>query len=138
MKSIITLILVFSFLVFGMAQNQKCGVPTYNPKTNEAHFYVDTCGKQVFQYKRPKWYFIGRIISETAPTIETTTSGLTVNYSEAQWYKSSTGRYYRVSNGVWVSNDNVNLDSLVNVYFALKSVVCRVSIHFYINRGRRF
>jgi len=117
MKYILTISIVL-FSVLASAQNQKCGVPTYNPKTNESHFYVDTCGKQVFQYKRPKWYFIGRIISESAPTIESTTSGVTINYSEAEWYKGSTGRFYRCNGTSWVNNDNVNVDSLVNVHFA--------------------
>lgn len=112
------LLLILSVPAMNAQIIQKSGIPNINPVTNAAYIWHDTTGKQLFQFKRPRWYFIGRIISETAPTIETTTSGVTVNYSEGEWYKGSTGRYYRVQNGVWVSNDNVNLDSLVNVFFA--------------------
>jgi len=103
------------FIIMSIASSnaqivQRSGLPNVNPTTNGAYIWHDTLNKQLFQYKRPKWYLLSTIINETEPAFESTTSGVTVSNTEAEWYKPSLGRY-KYQNSKWTAYGQISSES---------------------------
>jgi hypothetical protein len=118
-------IILFSLIVSAaFGQNQKCGLPNYLPKINEAHAYIDTCGKATYLFKRPKWYFQGTLNKGSIP-YDTTYTGangaqITISYTEAKFYNLSTNSYWDYQKSPidgqwsWQNRQSFNLDSLLS------------------------
>ena len=112
MKNVLTgILLLIATHIFG--QNQKCGLPSYNPKLNEAHIQIDTCGKATYLYKRPKWYRQSVILSDTAPQAEFMNGLIVINNTQADWYNTSNNVYYKWTGTGWGSLSIIDLSNVV-------------------------
>ena len=98
-----TFFLSFFFIGESTAQVNRCGNPTYRPKQGDGHTYKDTCSWAYFVWNGGKWYRQFQINQTSAPSFETTTSGITINNTEAIWFNTSNWIYYKAQ---WITPGN--------------------------------
>lgn len=75
--------------------------------------YVDTCNRLSFVWSGSIWHCQNNIISETAPQITITASGVISSNSKISWYNSTTGQWYDAINGAWRGRASLIIDSLL-------------------------
>ena len=74
---------------------------------------IDTCGKNTYIYKRPKWYRQSVIISDTTPQAEFLNGVITINNTQAEWFNTSNNVYYKWTGSGWGSLSIIDLSNVV-------------------------
>jgi hypothetical protein len=92
--------------------------PQTNPKVTYAKLHYDSVRKVMYQYKFPKWFFQGVVVSDNIPSDSVyTVAGQTIiiSYNDfgCRWFKGSTQTYFDWSGNSWISQRSYNVDSLL-------------------------